>query len=228
MSEALHNSFEHCPGCGAKLEPEAEQCGSCGRKLFDIGPEDSRGAHFRQGEDAVGDPFELLDEEGSYGDPPPPEFHDLVPVAAGELPEMMALRASLGAQGYETHLSDDQLKVIDPLITGGYVFGSTLLAPQASVAAIRQIVDAAKARRRQEPESEDPLLVKFKRAERNMMLSVLLTPPAGTVIGFYYVALLRKLNPRPRGWGWGIVLWVLCLGVTAFLLFVLVGLSFYS
>ena len=55
---------------------------------------------------------------------------ELVPVYRGPLPEILALRASLGAEGIETVIRNENIKSIDPFITGGAIFDATLLAPE--------------------------------------------------------------------------------------------------
>jgi hypothetical protein len=118
--------------------------------------------------------------------------------------------------------------VIDPLVVGGYLFGSTLLAPAQDAAEIRRILEEGETAER-ERERDDPnelAAARLKRLELKLLLCLLFFPPAGAVIGFYYFGLLREIAHPPRGWIGGIVMWVVCLLLTAVSIHIFFGFGF--
>lgn len=135
MAEEQLTPVEQCPACEATIEPEAEACERCGEPLFQS-----------RLEDRAPRPLSVRHAE----------FDGLVPVQGGSLSEMMGLQAALGSKGFETFLSDQETKVIDPFITGGYCLGSTLLAHHHDVAAIREALADDKLRADTEPLLEEP------------------------------------------------------------------------
>lgn len=136
MAEEQITPVEQCPACGATIEPEAEACARCGERLFESRLEDRA-------------PRPLPVRRA--------EFDGLVAVQGGSLSEMMGLQAALGSKGFETFLSDQETKVIDPFITGGYCLGSTLLAHHHDVAAIREALADDELRAQTESLAEDPV-----------------------------------------------------------------------
>jgi hypothetical protein len=192
---------ESCPECAAVVPPEAEACPACGARLFDRGPEEGRSEHFRQGEDQpVWDPIEALDEEGRLREPPVPDFEDLVTVFQGAMSEAMALRATLGARGFETYIRDDATKVIDPFITGGYAFSVSLDAPASDAYAIlRSLAEDSPDEPPRELTPNEELEQRLEVLARGTIFAtfLFLTAPIGLVLAARWMWLSRSYRGRP-------------------------------
>ncbi|MBI4612062.1 MAG: zinc ribbon domain-containing protein [Planctomycetes bacterium] len=96
---------EACPACGARLEPAAERCGSCGSELWDRD----------EGEEAA---------QGGAPGLTSFEYTDLVRVYRGQPGEVLMLQTALAARGIDALVPEVNTKIIDPFITGG---GTSLL-----------------------------------------------------------------------------------------------------
>jgi hypothetical protein len=207
---------EHCTECGGSIPPEAEVCPACGARLFDQGPEDTRSEHFRQGEEQPRwNPIEALDGQGKLHLQRVPDFEGLVPIFRGSMAEAVALRATLGARGFETYVRDESTKVIDPLITGGYVFDVTLDAPVSDAEAIQRLLAEERADwPEQELTPEEKLHKQLERLARNIILTALLFPPIGVVLVVRYAWLSRSCRGKQPGLGRVIVFGFICLAAT--------------
>jgi hypothetical protein len=203
---------DRCPACGSEIPPEAERCPSCKLSLIEAAERDDREARHRQGEDTFDDAIQLLDEEAPLPRQPEVEFQDLTTVFEGSISEVMAVKASLGARGYETYTQDDQTKVMDPFITGGNAFLVTLKAPTDTAPEILEILREVRERTRDDrprtPEEKERDEV--EKIGRRIILSAMFffTAPIGFFFGFPYFVRFVRMTKRPSDWGWVIFWWL--------------------
>jgi hypothetical protein len=81
-------------------------------------------------------------------DPPEvaPEYTDLEPVFFGSYVEAVTIRSTLDANGYETFIPNENMKVTDPFVTGANALDVQLLARAGEVEEIRALLDELRER----------------------------------------------------------------------------------
>jgi len=212
---------ERCPACDSEVPPEAEKCPSCNLVFIEASERHDRQGRYRQGEDTIGDPIQLLDEDESLARPPEVEFQDLTTVFEGSISEVMAVKAALGARGFETYTQDDQTKVMDPFITGGNVFLVTLRAPTDTAPAILEILREVRGRARADaPRTpEEAERHEVEKIGRRIVLSAMFffTAPIGFYFGFIYFVRLTRTAERPSDRGWVVFWWLVTVVEIVFL-----------
>ena len=80
-----------------------------------------------------------------------PEYTDLEPIFFGAYVEAVTIRSTLAANGYETFIPNENIKVMDPFVTGANALDVQLLARVGEVEEIRALLDEL---RESAPETE--------------------------------------------------------------------------
>jgi len=213
---------DRCPACAGELPPEAEKCPTCDLSFLETSEPDDRGSGHRPGDDTF--------DDAPLPRQPEVEFQELTTVFEGSISEVMAVKAALGARGFETYTQDDQTKVMDPFITGGNVFLVTLKAPVDTAPEILKILDEVRDRTRDDtpPTPEEAERDEVEKLGRRIILSAVFffTAPIGFYFGFIYFARLVTMAKRPSDWGWVVFWWLVTVVETAF--FVGLGLLIFD
>lgn len=133
--------------------------------------------------------------------------NDFEEVYAAPVVELQVLRASLGALGYDTLLADENIKMWDPFVTTGYIFGSRLMAPSSRASEVRQTIQELKddAPIPDELVEDDSVLALEEMGSRIRWhcfvghCFVGITAPLGVISGVRYLRRCRLLSVTPRG-----------------------------
>jgi hypothetical protein len=73
-----------------------------------------------------------------------PEYQDLTQVFQGEVHEATLLRSALEAEGFETFIQDENIKVVDPFVTGASPLQAKLLARTEEGAEVAAAIEELK------------------------------------------------------------------------------------
>jgi hypothetical protein len=93
-----------------------------------------------------------------------PEYTDLETVFEGEISEADVLRSVLEAAGFSTCLANENIKVMDPFVTGAGALSVKLRARRDEAEEVRAVI--AELRARESPMEVDPADRAFESASR--------------------------------------------------------------
>ncbi len=198
--------MSECPLCGAKVQTEDDACSECGAPLADVLTCPDCGAPIEPGQKRCEACHVELESDEPIEAPPDGilEYSDFEPVAFGDVSDMMALQASLGAAGYRTRMPQGHTKIIDPGITGAGAFQTILEAPADTAAEIREVVAKLQARSAEGTEQDvEPGDVDLDAlARRAGWASVaIVTIPFGLYWGIrYLIESSRRGKSSRQGW----------------------------
>ena len=134
-----------------------------------------------------------------------PQTIDLVPVFRGPFSRALTLQSSLGAVGLRTHIRNENIKSIDPFITGGQIFDVALEADsrdEAEILAEIERLTAVVAGSQSEPGQRAPAPTRTE-AERLAHLIrwlCVLFAPAALFLAPAYLRAARAQRPSGHGW----------------------------
>jgi hypothetical protein len=150
-----------------------------------------------------------------------PDAEELVTVFQGSRSEALAIRAALADRGFETSIRDDAIKVVDPVVTGGYPLSVSLDAPAVHAEAIlRWLAEDQPEGRPREITPDVELEKRLEALTLSITLSAILflAAPIGLVLAARYGWLSRFSRGRPPHRAKVIWLSLACLVETAALL----------
>ncbi len=80
-------------------------------------------------------------------------YRELAPVFFGSINEAKVICSVLDAHGYESFISDENIEVTDPIITGANSFDVRLLVPASDAKAVAALIEGLRENRIEEPPS---------------------------------------------------------------------------
>lgn len=150
----------------------------------------------------------------------PPEEHtdsddyEMETVLLGSWAEVLVLQAALEDQGIQTFIPNQNIKTIDPYITGMNALDVRLQVPRLQ---FPLAAEALTRLREEKQEGHDPeLLFPVEALGRRVRWATLILPPVGLVFGILYLLKTRPMQTKPIHHGRTLAAVWICLGLTAF------------
>lgn len=126
-------------------------------------------------------------------------------VLRGPMTEVIVCRGLLESNGIPTHVLDENMKVIDPFITGADVFSVQLQVADDHAAEAKEILDY---RAPPDPDAEprDPAEERVRRLGLRLRWAsvVTVTAPYALWLAWPYFSAAKRLGRRPAEHGWTI------------------------
>lgn len=142
-------------------------------------------------------------------------YRELAPIFSGSPPQVMVVRALLESHGIESFVPDENIKIVDPFITGANPLEMALVCPADQAAEARRIIeetrDAAPA---ETPAEERPEDLERLGARVRWAAVTVVTIPIGALHGIRYLSRSRGEPGRPAHHGLTVLAAAFCILVT--------------